>query len=168
MDRTRNRNQRQGERGAALLIAMVLVAVLAVIALGLVNRATNEMQAVGAKRRYDSALSCADGAQALVRSQLQTYGATNATINTVINDASYKTGHYDDLTLVSVNKYIQGTPGASASNPMVAASGDIANGGGTAGGGSGGAQTYQATVRCANTANPGHQIEVDVLFSFGL
>jgi type II secretory pathway pseudopilin PulG len=165
MNRTRISSRRQGERGAALLIAMVLVAVLAVIALGLVNRATNEMQAVSAKRHYDSAVSCADGAQALIRSQLQTYGKTATTMSTVINDATYTTGHYSNpLTITAVGPYVQGTPKAGGSGTSTG--GDMANRVG--GGSTNGTTTFQATVVCSNTLNPGHQIEVDVLFSFGL
>lgn len=164
MDRNQTARLRRGERGAALLIAMVLIAVLAVIALGLVNRATNEMQAVGAKRRYDSAVSCADGAQALIRSQLQTYGKSATTMSTVINDASYTTGHYSNpLVITAVAPYTAGTPQSGGSGSV--SGGDMAN---RVGGGSAGNTTFKATVVCSNTASPGHQIEVDVLFSFGL
>jgi hypothetical protein len=156
--------QRRGERGAALLVAIVLVTVLAIIGLGLVNRATNEMQAVGAKRRYDSAMSCADGAQALIRSQLQTYGKNATSMSTVINDTTYSTGHYTDgLTLVGVAPYNAGTPQSGGSGRP--SGGDMAN---RVGGGSNGNTSFKATVVCSNTAYPKHQIEVDVLFSFGL
>jgi len=47
-------------RGAALIIAMVLVAVLAVVALALVRRSNNEMDAIGGKRNYDRSVSCAE------------------------------------------------------------------------------------------------------------
>ena len=163
MNRTSTTRSREGERGAALLIAMVLVAVLAVVALGLVNRATNEMQAVSAKRRYDSSVSCADGAQALIRSQLQTYGKSNVTLSTVINDATYRTGHYDTLNVTSVGPVTAGTPQSGSANS--GAGGDMSN---RVGGGSTGNTAFKATVVCTNSASPGHEMEVDVLFSFGL
>lgn len=150
------------DRGAALLVAIVLVAALAIISLAVVNRASNEIQSVAAKRRYDSAASCADAAQALIRSQMQTNaGVVSATTlsTTTINDAIMLTGHYDATSPVSVASVTAGSPQAASSG-----GGDMANRIGRPSV----AKTYLATVLCKNANYPGHQIEVEVLFSFGL
>ena len=47
-------------RGSALLVAIILVGVMAVVALALISRTNNEMEAVSAKRHYDVAVACAD------------------------------------------------------------------------------------------------------------
>jgi hypothetical protein len=135
------------------MVAVVLVAALAVIGLAVVTRASNEMQSVAAKRRYDSNVSCADAAQQLIRSQLQTYGAPS--MNITINNASLQTAHYDNVSLGAVTA-VNGGSSSSATG------GDMAN---RIGSGSK-SNSYMATVLCQN-AN-GQQLEVDVLFSFGL
>lgn len=155
MNRTLPLRSRRSDRGAALLVAVVLVAALAVIALAVVNRASNEMQSVAAKRRYDSTVSCADAAQQLIRSQLQTFGSNATSMNVTINNASLQAAHYDNVSLVAVSAVSGGTSGSGSG-------GDMANRIGRPSGSS----TYMATVLCQN-AN-GQQLEVDVLFSFGL
>jgi hypothetical protein len=158
MIRTLPLRSRRSDRGAALLVAVVLVAALAVIGLAVVNRASNEMQSVAAKRRYDSTVSCADAAQQLIRSQLQTFGANATTMNVTVNNATLQTGHYDanaGITVAAVQA-VGGSSGSSSSG------GDMANRIGRPSG----SNTYKATVLCQN--NNGQQLEVDVLFSFGL
>jgi Tfp pilus assembly protein PilX len=155
MNRTLPLRSRRSDRGAALLVAVVLVAALAVIALAVVNRASNEMQSVAAKRRYDSTVSCADAAQQLIRSQLQTFGSNAPSMNITINNASLQTAHYDNVSLGAVTA-VNGGSSSSATG------GDMAN---RIGSGSK-SNSYMATVLCQN-AN-GQQLEVDVLFSFGL
>lgn len=150
------------DRGAALLVAIVLVAALAIISLAVVNRASNEIQSVAAKRRYDSAASCADAAQALIRSQMQAYGGSASSLvlnTTTINDAVMLTGHYDATAAVSVQSVTSGSPQAASSG-----GGDMTNRIGRPAA----TKTYLATVLCKNANYPGHQIEVEVLFSFGL
>jgi hypothetical protein len=155
MIRTLPLRSRRSDRGAALLVAVVLVAALAVIGLAVVNRASNEMQSVAAKRRYDSTVSCADAAQQLIRSQLQTFGANATTMNVTVNNASLQTAHYDSATLTAVTAVSGPTSGSGSG-------GDMANRIGRPSG----SNTYKATVLCQN--NNGQQLEVDVLFSFGL
>jgi hypothetical protein len=153
MNRTLPLRSRRSDRGATLLVVVVLVAALAVIGLAVVNRASNEMQSVAAKRRYDSTVSCADAAQQLIRSQLQIYGATTMSIS--VNNASLQTAHYDSTTLTAVTP-VSGATSSSGSG------GDMANRIGRPSG----SNSYMATVLCQNSN--GQQLEVDVLFSFGL
>jgi type II secretory pathway component PulK len=153
MNRTLPLRSRRSDRGAALLVAVVLVAALAVIGLAVVTRASNEMQSVAAKRRYDSNVSCADAAQQLIRSQLQVYGAQ--TMNYTVNNTSLQTAHYDNASLSTLTAVPTGTSNSTSG-------GDMANRIGSANQ----SNNYKATVLCQN-AN-GQQIEVDVLFSFGL
>src|SRR6266851_1369282 len=65
-------------RGAALIIAMMLVAVLAVVALALVRRTTNEMDAIGGKRNYDRSVSCAEAGRQMLLSQFRVFGMDQA------------------------------------------------------------------------------------------
>lgn len=152
----------RADRGAALLVAIILVAALALISLAVVNRSSNEIQSVAAKRRYDSAASCADAAQALIRSQLQTYGATSVQTSlspVTINDATMMTGHYDATGPATITSITVGSPQATS-----AGGGDMTNRIGRPAT----TKTYRAVVVCKNTNYPGHQIEAEVLFSFGL
>src|SRR5438105_14593545 len=91
-------------RGAALLIAMVLVAVLAVVALALVRRTNNEMDAIGGKRNYDRSVSCAEAGRQMLLSQFRLYGKDVKTLvlNTHVGNLNVSTGHYDNFTIASV------------------------------------------------------------------
>ncbi|HYV67995.1 MAG TPA: hypothetical protein VE964_17270, partial [Myxococcales bacterium] len=86
-------------RGAALIIAMVLVAVLAVVALALVRRSNNEMDAIGAKRKYDRSVSCAEAGRQMLLSQFRVFGLdpTSIVLNTHAGNLNVSTGHYDQF-----------------------------------------------------------------------
>src|SRR3954468_8944906 len=104
-------------RGSALLVAIILVAVLGVVALALVQRTTNEMDAIGAKRNYDVAQECADGARQMLFSQFRTFGLlpTNLQMDATVGTKRYSSGHYDQFNIKSVvatTQTAQGTIGA--------------------------------------------------------
>ena len=151
---------KHGERGAALLVAIVLVAILALIALALVTRTTTEIDSVSAKRHYDVAVSCADGAREMLLSQFRTYGAspTALTLNQTVGDKNYSSGHYSNFGVQSVSV----ATGSQAGNVGVT---DIANRtqksrlGGT---------VYRMTVVCSDATTPTRQSEVEFLVRFGL
>src|SRR5207245_4688209 len=88
-------------RGAALLIAMVLMAILAVVALALVRRTNNEMDAVGGKRNYDRSVSCAEAGRQMLLSQFRVFGMdpTSIVLNTHAGNLNVYTGHYDQFAI---------------------------------------------------------------------
>src|SRR5262249_59244456 len=51
---------RASQRGSSLLLALMIVAILTVVAFAIVQMGSTEADAVGAKRRYDHAVSCSD------------------------------------------------------------------------------------------------------------
>jgi hypothetical protein len=146
-----------GERGAALLLALILVAVLAVVALGLVTRSSTEIDAVGAKRKYDRSVSCAEAGREMLLSQFRVFGMdpTSLILNTRVGDLNVYTGHYDNFAVRSV----VATKGQAASIGVSDASNRLmAQLGGTA---------YRFTVVCADSKSS-HQAEVEFEVRFGL
>src|SRR5207237_3946488 len=97
-------------RGAALLIAMVLVAVLAVVALALVRRTNNEMDAIGGKRNYDRSVSCAEAGRQMLLSQFRVFGMdpTSIVLNTHAGNLNVYTGHYDQFAIQTVRAVSKG------------------------------------------------------------
>src|SRR5258706_16202109 len=98
-------------RGAALLIAMMLVAILAVVALALVRRSNNEMDAVGGKRNYDRSVSCAEAGRQMLLSQFRVFGIdpTSIVLNTHAGNLNVYTGHYDQLAIQTVQAVSKGS-----------------------------------------------------------
>ncbi|MCI0571752.1 MAG: hypothetical protein L0Y66_13450 [Myxococcaceae bacterium] len=156
--------RRRGERGSALLLAVVIVLVLGVIGLAIVTRATSEVDAAGAKRRYDQSVSCADAARELLMSQFTASGVspTDMTLHTVVGDHTLATGHYDNINVASVTA---ATGAAQAAFGVSDVSNRIARSGM-------GGQVYRMTVVCSRgttpTGAPAQQNEVEFLVRFGL
>ena len=150
-------------RGAALLIAMVLVAVLAVVALALVRRTNNEMDAIGGKRNYDRSVSCAEAGRQMLLSQFRVFGMdpTSIVLNTHAGNLNVYTGHYDQLAIQTVKAVSKGS-GAGVNG--TGASMDQANR--LSAGGLGGT-VYRFNVVCADSSND-HQSEVEFEVRFGL
>jgi hypothetical protein len=146
------------DRGSALLIAMVLIAVLGVVALALVRRNTNEIDAVSAKRHYDKSVSCAEAGREMLLSQFRVFGLDPASLvlNTHVGDLNVSTGHYDHFGIRTV-------VATSASNGSSVGVTDAANRLGSPLGGS----SYRFTVVCADSAGS-HQSEVEYDVRFGL
>jgi Tfp pilus assembly protein PilX len=153
-----NRPQ-QAQRGAALLVALILVALLAVVALTLVTRATTEVDAVGAKRKYDKSVSCAEAGRQMLLSQFRVFGLdpTSLTLNTHVGDLNVYTGHYDQFGIRTV---IPNSSTAAGSGVGVT---DMANRLGAQLGGT----SYRFTVVCADSKSS-HQSEVEYDVRFGL
>jgi hypothetical protein len=147
-------------RGSALLVAIILVGVMAIVALALITRTNNEMEAVSSKRHYDVAVECADGARQMLMSSFRTFGLSPAslTLDTNVNDKRYSSGHYDTFAVQSITA-ATGTPIGSAGVT------DIVNRtrGATLGG-----QMYRMTVVCSDSASATRQSEVEYLVRFGL
>lgn len=150
-------------RGAALIIAMVLVAVLAVVALALVRRTTNETDAIGGKRNYDRSVSCAEAGRQMLLSQFRVFGLdpTSIVLNTHAGNLNVYTGHYDQFAIQTVKAVSKGS-GAGVNG--TGASIDFANRLTAAGLGG---TVYRFNVVCADSSND-HQNEVEFEVRFGL
>jgi hypothetical protein len=148
------------DRGSALLVAIILVGVMAIVALALITRTNNEMEAVSSKRHYDVAVECADGARQMLMSSFRTFGLPPAslTLDKTVNDKRYSSGHYDTFAVQTV----AAATGVSTGSVGVS---DIVNRtrGATLGG-----QMYRMTVVCTDSASATRQSEVEFLVRFGL
>ncbi|HEX9487173.1 MAG TPA: PilX N-terminal domain-containing pilus assembly protein [Myxococcales bacterium] len=150
-------------RGAALIIAMMLVAVLAVVALALVRRTTNEMDAIGGKRNYDRSVSCAEAGRQMLLSQFRVFGLdpTSIVLNTHAGNLNVYTGHYDQFAIQTVKAVAKG---AGAGVNGTGAGMDQANRLSATGLGG---TVYRFNVVCADSNND-HQSEVEFEVRFGL
>jgi type II secretory pathway pseudopilin PulG len=160
------------DRGSALVVTLILITILSIVALALVKRSTNEIDAVSAKRHYDATASCAEAARNLVISKFANAGANiaNLGLQITVGDKTFFTGHY------------------SSTLPDGGLSGYVSDGGVTAlqasggGGSSGGASDtankinklsfgttpYRVTVVCQDANNISRQTEVEFTVNYGL
>ncbi len=154
------RPARRHERGAALIIAVVLVVLLTLIGATLIQRNSDTIDAAGAKKKYDVAVTCADGARQLLLSQFRTYGTnpTSIVIDQTIGDKRYTTGHYDTFALSTV-----ATSSSSAGRTVGVSDATNRSTGPHLGG-----TVYRMTVVCTDTSQSSHQSEVEFLVRFGL
>jgi hypothetical protein len=148
------------DRGSALLVAIILVAVMAIVALALVNRSTNEIDAVGSKRNYDVAVSCADGARQMLMSSFRTFGVSPASLSLdkTVGDKRLTSGHYDTFALQSVVPSTGSSAGAIGASDIVNRTSNTRLGG----------QVYRMTVVCTDSTSANRQSEVEFLVRFGL
>src|SRR5258708_38392333 len=84
------------DRGSALVVTLILITILSIVALALVKRSTNEIEAVSAKRHYDATASCAEAARNLVISKFATAGANiaNLGLQGTVGDKTFFPRHY--------------------------------------------------------------------------
>lgn len=148
-------------RGSALLFVMVILAVLAVVGVAIINRASSETDASVSKRKYDKSLACADEARELLLSQFRLFGLspTQLTLSTPVDETkTLRSGHYDTAAITSITLSSGATAGAFGE-------GDIANTIRTKA--SLGGQLYQVAAVCTSPNNT-RQSEVEFLVRFGL
>ncbi len=154
---------RARQRGSSLLLALMIVAILSIVAFAIIQMGSTEADAVGAKRRYDHAVSCSDAARDLLMSQFRAYSVspTSLTLNQVVDDQIMATGHYDNIAVTSVVAsagFSSGLSGVSDVSNRVAKAGL-------------GGQVYRMTVVCTSSASldaSSRQSEVEFLVRFGL
>ena len=151
------------QRGSSLLLALMIVAILSIVAFAIIQMGSTEADAVGAKRRYDHAVSCSDAARDLLMSQFKAYSVspTTLTLNQVVDDQLMATGHYDNVAVTSVVAavgFASGLGGASDVSNRISKAGL-------------GGQVYRMTVVCSSSASQDastRQSEVEFLVRFGL
>ncbi len=154
-------------RGSALVIALILITVLSIVALALVNRTNNEIDAVSARRHYDVTASCAEAARQLVISKFAAAGANLGTLGMQITfgNLNLYTGHYSS-----------GDGGYLADGGVLALAGQA--GGASSGGATDvankiqkvnfGTTPYRVTVVCQDANNVTRQTEVEFVINYGL
>ncbi len=149
-------------RGSSLLPALIIISILSVVVVGIVRLGSTENDAVGAKRRFDHSIACADAARDLLMSQFHTYGMspTQVTLSQAVGDQTMSTGHYDSLNVTSVvaaTGYAAGVGGTSDISNRIARAGL-------------GGQVYRMTVVCSRTGIGAatQQSEVEFVVRFGL
>ncbi len=151
--------RRSAPKGSALLFVIVILAVLAVISLAIVGRASSEGDAANAKRQYDKSLACAEGARELLMSKFRLFSTTptSLVLNTPLDDKTLATGHYDNIAVTSV----VAASGATSNSFGVS---DVSN---RIAAVSLGGQLYRMTVVCSSNGST-KQAEVEFLVRFGL
>lgn len=149
------------ERGSTLIVTVVLLAVLTIVAAGLVQRSETALESVNAVRHYDSSVSCADGARELLLSQFRAFNVDPASLSldTTIGNRRLVSGHYDQFGVKSVRP-LAGA-GAIAQNSVMG----MANKSAAV---SLGGAPYVFTVVCTDSTGVGRQTEVEFLIRFGI
>jgi hypothetical protein len=161
--------RRLEDRGTALIIALILVTVLSVVGLALVKRANSEIDAVGAKRKYDTVATCADAARLLAASGLHNayLNGSPVDINMTIGNLTMYTGHY--TTTDGGSGYVP-DGGAYAVLPSVnsASSGGASDVSNKVSNLKFGATPFRVTVVCQDANNPNRQTEIEFYSDIGL
>ena len=155
------RRLRQHNRGSTLIVVTVLLLALFVIGAGVMLRSTKAHANASAQQHYESTLSCADAARALLMSQFRTFGVsiTSLQLNTTVGTYQLSSGHYDQVNVQTV-KSLSGT-GTFVNQTAVGLSNRTVNvqlGG----------APYLFTVVCSDTTGQARQTEVEFLIRFGL
>ena len=158
-------NSRRTERGNALLLAVIVVLVMAVVAVGVIRFAYQEVGGATAVRKQAAAAACAEAARGLLMSQwklLGTQGMQLTPLNITVESSTptyIRGGHYGQVgvTGVQVIKLNPLTVGPSTSSSDI--SNRIADQ----------VQPYRVVVHCTqNTGTDTRELEIEFGVSFGL
>ena len=149
------------QRGSTLIVTIVLVAVLTVVAAGLVERGNSSVATVNADRTYRAGVACADGARELLLSQFRAFNVdiSKLKLDTTVAGQRIASGHYDSFNVESVRP-LSGSAAIAQDNVMGMGNRSVA----TALGGA----PYVFTVVCSDSAGLGRQTEVEFLIRFGI
>src|SRR5690606_29832280 len=107
-------------RGSTLVVAVTLTAVLTVVAAGMIRRGTAEMESATARRHYDTAVACADGARELLLSQFRAFGVdlSQLKLDQKVGPRRFSSGHYDQFGIESVEPVDKSAIGAATENAI--------------------------------------------------
>lgn len=147
-------------RGSTLVVTVVLVAVLTVVAAGLLRRSQSAVEASNQKRHYDTSVSCAEAARELLLSKFRVFGVnlSELRLNQAVGDRRLVSGHYDQLDVKSVRPLGANTIGQDTATGMANRAAPVALGG----------SPYLFTVVCADSTGTSRQTEVEFFIRFGL
>jgi hypothetical protein len=152
---------RREPRGSVLLVTIILLAVLSIVAIGLIRRSDTTIESVNSLRHYDASVSCADGAREMLLSEFRAFNVNpaDATLNVTVDDRKLQSGHYDQFNVKSVRS-LGGNPALSQGAIMGMANRSQAVGLGGA--------PYVFTVVCTDTTGRARQTEIEFLIRFGI
>lgn len=172
---------RRSERGSTLIIATIVVAIVAVLGVGLLRFSTREVAGASAGQRAQALATCADAARQLLQSRFHVLGVNPtqiAVLNEPLDGASGRFravgGHIDgDPSAVVTIKQVQPMPIGSfdAGEYSEDSTNKIGGGGGGAGKALGGTP-LKVTVHCQegdlSSPTSGRQLEIEFGIRFGL
>lgn len=153
--------RRRPARGSTLIVTVVLLAVLTIVAVGLLRRGQTSVESVNAKRQYDASLSCAEGAREMLLGKFRAFNVNIADLqlNTTVGDRRFASGHYDRFEEKSVVA-LAGKSALAQDNAMGMANRTVAVGLGGA--------PYLFTVVCSDSTGTNRQTEVEFFIRFGI
>ncbi len=161
----------RSQQGSGLILSIIVVAVITVVAVGVIRFSARELSGSWAGRRQDAIVACAEAGRQLLLSQFRAFGIspTQLTPVNVALDPAGSTrvlgGHVD----ANIDQVLPLPTGAFGPNPfsMTDRSNSIL---GTGGGGGG--TGYRVMVHCQDrgdgTPTSGRQLEVEFGVRFGL
>lgn len=158
-ERRRSRHARH-ERGATLVITLVLIAAVTITAATLLQRTRVSMDGANATRHHFSSTTCADGAREMLLSRFRAFNVDFSELRLDVSVAGkrYSSGHFDDFNIQSVTP-LAGSQVLVEDHTMGIANRAVRVGLGGA--------PYRIVVTCTDT-DGGRQTEVDFLVRFGL
>jgi hypothetical protein len=163
----------RSQRGSGLLLAIIVVLVITLVAVGVIRFSARELSGAYAGRRQDALVACAEAGRQLLQSRFRALGAAPtqiAALNVTLDSSSGRStqvlaGHYDGT--VQVEQVVALPDGSMGPNPfsMQDRSNAIR---GTGGSGFGGTP-YKVVVHCQDGTDAfSRQLEVEYTVRFGL
>lgn len=148
-------------RGSILVVTVMFLAVLTIVAAGLVTRARLGMEAASQKRVYDASLSCADAAREMLLGQFRAFNVNIAELrlDATLGDRRLASGHYDQFNVMSVRPLSGARALGSDSVAGIANRSAAVNLGGA---------PYLFTVVCSDSSGTTRQSEVEFFIRFGI
>jgi hypothetical protein len=162
----------RSQRGSGLLLAIIVVLVITLVAVGVIRFSARELSGAYAGRRQDALVACAEAGRQLLQSRFRAIGAMPtqiAALNVTLDSSSGKStqvlaGHYDGA--VQVEQVVALPDGSMGPNPFSMQ--DRSNSIRGTGSGFGGTP-YKVVVHCQDgTATFSRQLEVEYTVRFGL
>ncbi len=168
--RKARRMNARSQRGSGILLAMIVVMIVTVVAIGALRFSSRELAGADAGRKHEALVACADAARQLLMSEFRLAGISPLDLRPLNvqldggGNTFARSGHIgDSLTVAGVE------PAGAMAFPQ-ANSGDITNwlglGGASSGSGAlGQGQAYKIIARCVDH---GRELEVEFAVRFGL
>lgn len=156
----RLRRSPRRERGATLVVTLVLIAAVTVTAATLLRRTRVSVDGASVTRHRFASTSCADGAREMLLSRFRAFNVdfSELRLDLTVAGKRYSSGHFDDFNIQSVTP-LAGSRVLVEDHTMGIANRAVRVGLGGA--------PYRIVVTCTDT-DGGRQTEVDFLVRFGL
>lgn len=158
--RSMSPHSKASQRGATIVLTLVLIAAVMLAATLLLRRSELTMESANATRHRFVANSCADGAREMLLSRFRTFDVnfSELTLDMSVAGKRYTSGHYDNFNIQSVTP-LGGSRVLADEHVTGIANRTIRTGLGGA--------PYRIVVVCTDSEG-GRQNEVEFLVRFGL